>query len=122
MAYGRNNWGNRGGGGNKPKGNSAKLTGLFRSANRELLTGSINGEQLDALIEKIKGAKASGNGLVVFCWKNTKGDGNPKAPIFNLSADVSKPRENKRPASRRIEEPADELYMSEGPADDDPFA
>lgn len=118
--YGGSFRGNRGGG--RP--NKNKLTGLFRTKRPELLTGSIKGEQLENLIDKIKTAKSKGLGIVIFCWKNDRRD-NPKSPLFNLSADVEQPMDDgfgdapPRRQSRSIEpDPTDE------PADDgeDPFA
>jgi hypothetical protein len=108
--------------------NKNRLTGLFRTKRRELLTGTIDGEALDNLIAKIKDAKARKLGIVVFCWKNDRTADNPKAPIFNLSADVSTPMEDRpvqRSSSRRAiaDDPTDFPEPdANDPVDDDPFA
>jgi hypothetical protein len=66
--------------------------------------------------------------LVIFCWKNTPreedADKDPrKLPVFNLSAEVSTPREDAKPARRRVEPDPDEEESIGGstPEDDDPF-
>lgn len=146
MAYGNRfgGGGYRGGGGGgfrrsggRSAGTSVRLTGLFPTRKPGLLTGTIDGEQLDGLIAKIKAAKAAGQGIVVFCWENDRPQQGRNAPAFNLSADVSKPKDDEgpapaprraaapaRPARRRIEEPDPIEEAEEGSpeANDDPFA
>jgi len=144
MAYGQRNW--RGGGGGrssfsggrsngggfgrgKSKGTAARLTGLFGTARNGLFTGTAQAEQLDGLIEKIKAAKKAGQGIVFFLWENDRAQG-PRDPVFNLSADVSKPKPggNAGPRRRRIEEDEPEPEPKEPEDgetaeddDDDPF-
>ncbi len=131
--------GYRGGARSGGAGSAARLTGLFATRKPGLLTGTIDGDQLDGLIDKIKAAKTAGQGIVIFCWENDRARGN-NAPVFNLSADVSKPKDDERPAPRaasrpapparpgrrRIEEPApdpvDEAEDGGPEANDDPFA
>lgn len=83
----------------KRGGGSVRLTGLFVAKSKKgLATGTAKGEELDGLIAKIKEAKASGNGLVFFLWKQ---EGNPP---FSLSVDVSKPYDKSRQRSgKKIE-------------------
>lgn len=105
MAYGRGNWngnsrgGNRFSGGNgrfgggnrggRGRGNrastAARITGLFKTQKQGLYVGGADGEQLEALIEKIKAAKAKGRGITFFMWRSDFEEG----PPYSLTVDVA---------------------------------
>ena len=111
-------------GGSRTRNTAARLTGLFRTRRRELLVGTVNNDQLDSLITKIKEATKQKAGLTIFCWKNTKGDlTNRRTPLFNLSAEVAQPMEERssRPQRRVIEDDPDDdpIDNDEPEADDD---
>lgn len=97
--------------------------GLFRTRRKELLTGKINDEALENLVNIIKDAKSQGAGVAVFCWVNDFTD-NPKAPRYRLSFGVDQQQDDPdaklRPSRRPIQDNP-ETGQDDNP-DDDPFA
>ena len=102
---------------------SAKLTGLFKTKTRGLAVGGVEGEYLDALIEKIKDAKKKDRGLTFFLWRNEPDEDKPKQAPFSLSVDVALEK-GERPGKRKAIEPDpfDEPEPESEPEADDPFA
>jgi len=84
----------------KSQNTAVRLTGLFKSRTRQgLAVGTIDGENLDNLITKIKAAKAVGRGVTVFLWSNPG-----KNPPFSVSADVAQERQQRAAKAAAIED------------------
>lgn len=96
MAYGNQNYGNKGG---KKQGTGLRLTGFFKTKRPGLFVGSISNKDLAPLIDKIKSAKGKELGLTFFLWKNDKQGG----PLMSLNVDLERPQ-SERPKRRPIEE------------------
>lgn len=104
MAFGQRRSSNYGGtaGPGAQNYTSVRLTGLFATKKPGLLVGTIEGEALDGLIEKIKDAVAKGKGIALFVREVEQPKGNYVAQIF---ADVDTRDAGARPAQRRAIQP-----------------
>ena len=101
----------RGKGGGKSDRSDSRLTGLFKTKRRGLYVGGTNDETLDALVKKIKAAKAEGKQLTFFLWKSKFDEG----PVFSLNVDVEQDRQAR--SSRKPIEPDDDEF-EESESDD----
>ncbi len=98
-SYGKKN-------GNKSNYTSVRLTGMFKTKKPGMYVGNLRKEDLEALIGKIKEAKADGKSLVFFLFRNQ----DKEADIaFSLLADSKDEDRNARKSkkSNRIEEDDD---------------
>jgi hypothetical protein len=92
-----------GGGGQRKDFTSVRLTGLFATKKPGLLVGTVEGESLDQLIEKIKECVAKKAGLTLFIREVDQPKGNYVAQIF---ADVdNRPAQGARPAYEKSIQP-----------------